>query len=51
MVARQNKYIFGIILFYKADILINRICRALIPFAAVRLDIGRQDTYTAVKPV
>ena len=48
MVARQNRHIFGIVAVNKGDVLVNRVCRALVPFRPFNLLIGRENVHAAV---
>ena len=47
MVARQNQDIFGVELLDKGDVLVNGVCRTLVPLSFFRLDIGRQHIHAA----
>ena len=51
VVTRQNEHIIGIVVVDKLYVLINRVRRALIPFARFRAHKGRQHEYTSVQSV
>ena len=51
MVSRKNENIFGVVSVYKVDVLIDCICRALVPFGTRYLLIGGEDVNAAVGTV
>ena len=51
MVARQNNHVFGVVPFYKRNVLIYGIGSAFKPFRAGFCLIWRENMYTAVRPV
>ena len=51
MVARKNQHIVGVIALDKANVLVDGICRALVPLGVFALGIGRQHLHAAVRGV
>ena len=51
MVARENEHIIRVIALDKADVLIDGVRRALVPFGVLALGVGRQHLHAAVRRV